>query len=120
MAYTPFVENKPVLSDGGAAVVSSIRENLEALRDAVVAGRVAGWQLAVTGADALQPTGLTWSKGVERIRLLPNWGTSGVTDGSPTSVRHQYSSDSGSNYDDIGLLVINYDGDGAVSGTSWS
>ena len=45
MGYTKFVSDKPVIADDGDVVINNTRQNLMALRDAVVAGNVVDWDL---------------------------------------------------------------------------
>ncbi|WP_448508794.1 hypothetical protein [Immundisolibacter sp.] len=70
--------------------------------------------------DPLQPTGLSYSKSTERIRAALTWGTSGGEAGNVTVAHYSYSSDSGASYDSIGVNTITYDGNGNVTGTTWS
>lgn len=120
MAYTPFVDDRPVISDTGAQVVDRTRENLMALRDAVVAGVMPGWGMSVSGGTAEQPATILYSKGTQRVRLQVTWGSSGGTLGNPTQIVYSYSSNSGSLYDGMGTLTLSYAADGSITSTSWS
>ena len=117
MAYVPFVDSKPVATDTGLDVIDDIRENLMAMRDAVVIGMMAGWSYAPTvgTGSASQPQYYIYSKGTERLRATVTWGTSGGANGNPTQVVWEYSSNSGSTYDSIDTRSITYDADGNVT-----
>ena len=57
MAYTPFVDSKPVATDTGTVFADTARENLMAMRDAVVMGMMKGWayaQVEGTGTASIQ------------------------------------------------------------------
>jgi len=120
MAYNSFTDGKPVGTDTGLDAIDTIRENLMALRDAVVGGMMAGWDYAPAGGTADQPATVTYSKGTERIRGSLTWGTSGGSDGNVTQIVWEYSSDSGSTFDDIGTLAITYDTSANVTAMTWS
>jgi hypothetical protein len=117
MAYTDFVDGKPVATDGGLLTIDYMRENLMAMRDAVVMGMMTGWSYAPTvgTGSASQPQYYVWSKGTERLRATPTWGTSGGADGNPTQIVWEYSSDSGSTWDAIETVSITYDAGGNVT-----
>jgi len=120
MVYTSFTEGKPDIVDTGGDVIDTTRENLMALRDAIVMGMLVSWDLSASGGTAKEPTTLLYSKGTERIRATVTWGTSGGSDGGPTSILWEYSADSGSTYDVIGTLSATFDVDGNVTASSWS
>lgn len=120
MPYTPFVPDKPVITDLGGAVLDFTRENLMALRDAIVMGVLAGWALSTSGGTAKEPGVLLYSKGVERIRATVTWGTTGGSDGGPTSILWEYSADSGVGYVTIGTQTTTFDTAGNVTASSWS
>jgi len=115
MAYTPFVDNKPVGTDTGLQAVDYMRENLMAMRDAVVMGAMKDWNYAPSGADLSEPDSVLYSKGTERLRGTLTW-----TSGNVTTVVWAYSSNSGTSYDTIGTESIGYDGNGNVTGITWS
>ena len=122
MAYTDFEENKPVASDTGLVVVDNIRNNLMAMRDAVVAGTMYGWDFSkIDGTGtADQPQYMLYTKGVEIIRLTFTWGTTGGADGNPTQIVYEYSANSGTDYDAIGTLSFTYDTDSNLITQVWS
>ena len=118
MVYTPFVPDKPVIADNGDIVINNTRENLMALRDAVVAGALKGWNFSKTGTA--EPTEILYSKGTERVRLTITWGTTGGADGNPTVVIYAYSANSGGLYDTIGTNTLAYDSSGNLVTETWS
>lgn len=122
MAYTSFDDTKPVSSDNGLVTVDAIRNNLLAMRDAVVMGAFNDWNYAPTvgTGTASQPQYAVYSKGTERLRATLTWGTTGGADGNVTQMVWAYSSDSGSTYDTIGTQAITYDTDANVTGITWS
>ena len=48
MAYTHYVDTTPLLSQDGDDAVDSMRNNMLALRDAVIAGAMVKWDATVT------------------------------------------------------------------------
>ncbi len=121
MAYTEFDEDGPDGSTGtGATVITTIKNNDNALRDAVVAGALVGWDLTPSGGTAEQPAVLTWDKGSERVKADLSWGSSGGADGNVTQVILSYSSNNGTDYDTMGTGTISYDSNGNFTGQTWS
>lgn len=122
MAYTQFAEGKPVIApDTGGDVVDYTRENLAALRDAVIAGVMPGWNLTIS-TPAQQPTSLVWAKGTLRVRAGVTYGTSGVTQYMPTTALYEFNGNSGIGaWDAMGTLTLIYDGvTGYLQSSSWS
>lgn len=116
MAYTAYNESYPDGTRTGPQVVSDIKANLLAMRDAIVmGGGFFGWAMAATGGTADAPTTLTYSKGTERVRATLTWSA-----GKVTQALYAYSANSGGSYDTIGTKTITYDGSDNVTGTSWS
>lgn len=111
MAYTPFSISTPAITQTRQAIVDSSRQNLLALRDAVVIGRVAGWTLSVSGGTAEEPAIRLWSSGTDRLR-----GTYTYSAGYVTQIVWEYSSNSGGLYDAIGTETITYDGSNNTTG----
>lgn len=120
MAYEEFVENAPTASDTGLSFADRTRNNLMALRDAVIVGTLPGWSFAVTGGPPTQPTEVTYSKGVERLRVTITYGESGVIEDNVTSAVWAYSPDGGTTFETIGTESVTYDGNGDVTATAWS
>lgn len=112
MVYTAFLPDTPVIADDGDVVINNTRENLMALRDAVVAGALKDWDMSKTGGA--EPTEILYSKGTERIRLTITWAS-----GNPTVIVYAYDADSGASYDTIGTLTLAYTSGELVSET-WS
>lgn len=121
MAYVTYDQSKPADPQNGAQVMQSTRDNLRAIRDAVLmGGGFFGWPLAVAGGTAEQPATLTYSNGTERVRATLTWGTTGGGAGSVTTAVYAYSSNSGTDYDTIKTKAITYDASGNVTATAWS
>ena len=121
MAYTPLNPLTPEPAQDGTEVLQSIRDNMKAIRDAVImGGGFYGWPLAVAGGTASQPATLTYSNGTERVRATLTWGTTGGEAGSVTTAVYAYSSNSGTDYDTIKTKTITYDASGNVTATAWS
>lgn len=117
MVYQPFVPDKPVIADNGDIVINNTRENLMALRDAIVAGALKGWNMSKTGAA--EPTEILYAKGTEEVRLTITWGTTGGADGNPTVIVYAYSP-AASAFDTIGTLTLAYDSSGNLTTETWS
>ena len=122
MAYTKYTSDTPVITDTGGEVIDDTRNNLMALRDAIVAGALVDWNLDITvgGGSAAEPDELIYKKNTEWIRLDITWGTSGGADGQPTVIVYAYSSNSGSLYDTIGTATMTYDANGNMTDLTWS
>lgn len=123
MVYVPFVSDKPDIVDTGAIVINNTRENLMALRDAVVAGVLADWDMAATGGTAEEPTQILYSKNdnTEAIRLTITWGTTGGEDGNPKTIVYAYSTDDfGASNEAIGTWTGTYDSSGNLTAETWS
>lgn len=128
MTYTAFDPALPNTGSGQTRqeAYDSIRANLVALRDVIVAtGLAPGFNATPSGGTAEQPGVWTFAKGTERIKVTQTWGTTGGEDGNVIKAVFEYSSDSGSNYDpmadDAGnyVVTIAFDSDGNVTGTTW-
>ena len=122
MAYTPFLPDTPDITDDGDVVINNTRENLMALRDAIVNGALVDWDLAtadITG-PADEPTQLVYKKSTEWMKLVITWGTSGGDDGNPLTVVYSYSANSGGLYDAIGTLTNTYDSSGNLRSALWT
>ncbi len=125
MAYTPFVDDKPVISDDGDVVIDDTRQNLMAVRDAAVMGKFEDWDMIPTigGGSAEEPDSIEWrsgqGSGTDRVRATITWGTSGGADGNPTSIVWEFSVD-GAVYDAIGTETITYDVNSNITGVTWS
>lgn len=127
MSYTLFDGALPNgASQNGTAFGQSARDNLNAVRDAcIMGGGFPGFNLAVSGGTAEQPTQLLYSKGTERVRVTLTWGTTGGEAGNVTVAVYAYSANSGADYTTtpngaIGTLTITYDASANVVSTLWS
>ena len=120
MAYTSFDATKPDPStENGTSFGTSIRNNQEALRDAIVIGAMEDWNLSTSGT-APEWDFYLFSKAAERLKITLTWGTTGGEDGNVTQAVYAYSSNSGGSYDTIGTLAITYDANAYVTATTWS
>ena len=122
MAYTKFVKDKPVIADDGDIVINNTRENLMAVRDAVVMGVLVDFNMDITigGGSAAEPDEIIYKNGVEWIRLQVTWGTTGGDDGQPTVIVYAYSANSGGLYDTIGTATMTYGSGGEMTDITWS
>lgn len=127
MVYTKFNNGKPDIADNGATVIDNTRDNLEALRDAIVAGALVDWNMDITigTGSAAEPDEIIYKNGTQWIRLDITWGTSGGADGSPTVIVYDYSANSGVLYETIGTATMTYDNTagptfGALTDITWS
>lgn len=122
MAYTPFDPTTPNASVQTLTQMgTSERQNMLALRDAcIMGGGFYGFNLAVSGGTAAQPTTFIYSKGTERVKAVLTWGVAGGEAGNVTVAVYSYSSDSGGAYSAIGTKTITYDASGNVTATTWS
>lgn len=120
MAYTHYQDSKPDVSDIGSDLVEDIRQNFMALRDALVAGAVYGWDMTPSGGTADQPVVIKFNRGTsEYLKLALTWGTTGGEEGNVTVCVFSYSTDD-SIYDTIGMLTMTYTSEGFVTAASWS
>ena len=117
MPYTAFDPTKPdAATQNGTQFAQSARDNMRAIRDAVVmGGGFYGWNMAATGGTASEPATLTYSKGTELVKADLTWSS-----GNVTVAVYSYSSNSGGAYDTIGTKTITYDGSGNVTSTNWT
>ena len=123
MAYVQFEDGVPVASGTINELCTDTRNNLEAVRDAVVMGVASGWGFTKNGGTAEQPAEVRYSKGNERIRGTLTWGTSGGADGNVTVAAWSYTADHTAGtpvFDAIGTETISYDTDANVVSTVWS
>lgn len=127
MVYTKFNNGKPDIADNGATVIDNTRDNLEALRDAIVAGALVDWNMDINvgAGSAAEPDEIIYKNGTQWIRLDITWGTSGGADGSPTVIVYDYSANSGVLYETIGTATMTYDNTagptfGALTDITWS
>ena len=125
MVYVAFVSDKPVIADDGDVVINNTRENLMALRDAVVAGALKGWNMSqVVGAGSTDEPDEIWysnNSNTEAIKLDITWGTAGGEDGNPTVIVYFYSTDDfGASNETIGTLTMTYNSNGTMTVSTWS
>lgn len=129
MVYTKFTPDTPVITDTGAEVIDDTRNNLMALRDAIVGGALADWWMTPSGGTAEEPAQIIYEKGRtgdrEAVRLTITWGTTGGEDGSPTTIVYAYAPDyptltANPGWDTIGTADMTYDIDGNLTDIQWS
>lgn len=121
MAYTAFDGSKPdPTTQGITAYSQAIRDNEQALRDAVVAGAMAGWDMAQSGGTAEQPASIFFTKSAEIVKLELTWGSSGGENGNVTQIVLKYSSNGGGAYDTIGTATFTYDSNAYCTAITWS
>jgi hypothetical protein len=123
MAYVQFEDAVPVASGTINELCTDTRNNLEAVRDAVVMGTASGWGYTKYGGTADQPAEIRYSKGNQRIKSTLTWGTSGGADGNVRVAAWAYTADHTAGtpvYDAIGTETISYDADANVVSTVWS
>lgn len=124
MVYVQFLSDKPVIADDGDVVITNTRENLMALRDAIVMGGLFDWDLTVEigGGTAEEPDEIHYERGTaEWIKADITWGTAGGEDGNPTVIVYTYSTDdfSASN-ETIGTWTGTYNSNGTLTAGVWS
>ena len=125
MPYAAFDKNKPSGASNGTVTTQEIRDNLMALRDAVVTGGIPGFNCAASGGTEDQRlqylfTG-TGVNAAERVKVTVVWGTTGGATGNPETITFTYSSDSGVSYPiTIGVLTVVYTANGYFSSYTWS
>lgn len=136
MAYQVFDQTLPDPStQNGLTAFDSTRENLAAVRDAIIStGFFPGWNAEMQNSNGStppttpeQPDQVVYSKGTERIKLAFTWGTVGGEAGNVTVVVASYSSNSGGLYEPmgttgypLGTLTLSYDAAGNFLSQAWS
>lgn len=120
MAYTPFDNTKP---DGtvntGPETLTAIRENLQAMSDAVMMGVMPGWNMSVSGGTAEEPDEVVFAQAPEVIKAMLTWGSSGGSEGNVVQIVFTQSPD-GVTFNAIGTVTITYDADGNATASTWS
>lgn len=131
MSYTDYVATTPdpTTQTPGQAFTSD-RENLLALRDALIGGTgfLPGWTCYAENADNSrppttpeQPAQLKFAKGTERIKAVLTW-----TDGNVTRVVTSYSANAGVDWDVIkggstnGYYNFTYDVNNNFLSSDWA
>jgi hypothetical protein len=135
MTYTVFDQTAPEPTQGGAEVLTSTRENLIAVRDAIIAdGFFPGWDMETQDSDGSappttpeQPDQVVFFKDSELIKLSLTWGTAGGEEGNVTQIVAEYSADAGALFEPMGAtgypngtLTISYDANGVPLSHTWS
>lgn len=114
-AYTDFLPDTPVIASNGDVVINNTRNNLMALRDGVVAGVMPGWNYTHSGGTDEEPTEIIYKNGVEWVRLAITWSVN-----NPTVIVYSYSANSGTLYHPMGTITNTYNGNGTLTGSTWS
>jgi len=136
VAYTPFDKTVPDASSQSIAeVTTTTRENFAAMRDALVTfGSMPGWSAEAQDSDGTNPPTTpdkpyqwVYSRGTERVKVVPTYGTTGGATDCVEEAVFYYSSDSGVNYSLMSdtdypnaKLTITYNSDSIVTSYSWS
>jgi len=132
MAYAPLEVTKPTTAGSPTPTrqqsIDDTRENIAALRDLLVAsGVVQGFDFSIVvgaGSNA-EPEQWLYKRGVEWIKLVLTWGTTGGEYGQVVKTAFYYSSNSGGVYagmaDDAGkyVLTYTYDANGYCTAAVW-
>lgn len=116
MAYPDYDDTKPATSTQTVPqCATSIRNNLNAIRDMLVMGAAHGWNMTVnTGTGtAEEPEYIDWTDQTVVIRGTNTWLNNNVT-----SIAYVLNP-AGSN-DSIGTLNFTYDASGNVTGSTWT
>lgn len=130
MNYTAFQSSQPTTAGSPTPTrqetIDAIRNNLMALRDALVAcGSVQGFDYSQSGGTAEEPGAMLFTRGSEIVKITLTWGTTGGEDGNVTKAVYEYSSNGGSSYDPMVdaageyVLSITYDSNGNCTATAW-
>ncbi len=121
MTYTAFDDTLPnAATQNGTTAMQSVRDNLRAMRDAVVFSAFPGWNFSKSGGTAEMPAIILYSKSTDRLRVSLTWGTTGGATDNVTVAVYEFSSNSGSSYDAIGTCTVTWDAAGLITATTWS
>ena len=110
----------PAATQNGTAAIDSMRANLLALRDSIIAGSLPGWAATAIGPDLSQPEKIEYSNSPEKIRATITWGTAGGETGNPVQVDYDYSDDDGVTWTALASKQIIFTIAGEWAGTTWS
>lgn len=121
MAYVLYANDKPDISNPGQDVIDDIRENIEALRDGIIMGKMPDWDLTTTigGGSATEPDSIEWryqGTGDLALRATVTW-----TSGNPTLIVYAFTTDRTQGtptYDTILTQTLNYTS-GNLTSTTW-
>ena len=120
MPYTQYDYTKPTSSQTGPLTIASAKDNMNAIRDAMVMGAMVGFNKTQSGGTAEQPAIILLTKGTEIVKAALTWGTTGGEAGNVTVAVYSYSANSGTLYDTIGTKTLTYDANGNLISTTWS
>lgn len=120
MAYVSFVNTTPnPATQAVGACFNSTRQNLVAMRDAVVVSAMAGWDLTTSGTPS-QPDTVYFAEGTETLKIALTWATGGGAAGNVSQAIYSYRATATAAYDTIGTMAVTYATDGSVISTTWS
>lgn len=121
--YKKFDRNKPNGAvDDGAATLTGINENEQALLDAVAGGIAVDWNLSILSPGP-EPADVTIADADDANhvqKLTITWGTSGGASGNPVTVVQQRSYDGGSTWTDPKTCTIAWNASGDPVSATWS
>lgn len=122
MAYNNFTDNEPTSDQLGTTFITSIRNNLMALRDAVNIGIMPEWNYSIDEGlgSTSQPQYAFYKKGSEWIKITFTWGSVGGAADNVETMLVEYSANNGATYVPIGLQNITYDANGYVLNAAWN
>lgn len=124
MAYEPFLNDKPSLSESGSLAITYTERNLQALRDGLaLLGHMPDWDYSITvGTGTIRkPQYRHYKLGSDtnyQVRITETWTDVGGVD-RVTQVLYQYTENNGTNWDTIGTKYISYSG-AYITSTAWS
>jgi len=110
--YVFFDPAKPDPSNQIESDIEAIRDNFNALADALLIGVVPGFNYSWSGGYAWQPTQQFYKNGDIWIRLTNTWNA----DGNPTNVLFELSINGGSSYETVKTDTYTWDANGNVNG----
>lgn len=126
MTYALFDPDYPDVAasaphDTRTAAINDARNNLTALADMLAAfAGMQAFDLEIVTETADGPTEITLTNGLQVVKKVITYGTSGVTDGLPITCDYSKSLDGGSSWDSIATQTFNYDGSGNFTDYAWS
>jgi len=122
MAYVQFDKAAPSTTQTRQAAITSILNNLLAIRDIALMGDAPNFAYSITTGTgtASQPQYVFRKNSTDWLRTTLTWGVGGTIDGCVTTAVHDWSSNSGGLYDTIRTEVYSYDADSNVTSTTWS
>ena len=122
--YPSFIDNKPSVGTTGAVVINETRQNINAVILSIMHGAPYGWNYtnftSAFGGTAARPILEQWLKGAQYLYRVTTWGTSGNSEGCPTSYAYSYRLNAGGTLEVIGTVTFTYGFDGIVTAYTWA